>query len=69
MFDEGELTNDPDTSQRIVNNLLSIMLPGVVRSSEELVVNAHDNIFLRFAVVSRVVRRIFVTFLERNRWG
>ncbi|KAI0156091.1 terpene synthase metal binding domain-containing protein [Pestalotiopsis sp. NC0098] len=49
MFDEGELTNDRDTSRRIINNLLSAMLPNVRRTSTEAVVTAHDNIFQRIA--------------------
>ncbi|KAI1393511.1 terpene synthase metal binding domain-containing protein [Hypoxylon trugodes] len=59
MFDEGELTDDPDTSQRIINNLLSAMLPDVKRLSEEPVVKAHDSIYRRFAAGSppSVVKR------------
>ncbi|KAJ2982870.1 hypothetical protein NUW58_g6353 [Xylaria curta] len=59
MFDEGELTNDPITGRRIINNLLSIMLPNVDRSSEELVVTAHDSIYKRFGEGSapRVLER------------
>ncbi|KAK2605505.1 hypothetical protein N8I77_008338 [Diaporthe amygdali] len=52
MFDDGELTNDPDTSQRIISNLLSIMLPDIHRSSDELVVLAHDSIYKRLAAGS-----------------
>jgi hypothetical protein len=52
VFDEGELTDDPITSMRIINNLLSAMLPDVERTSEEPVVAAHDSIYERFAAVS-----------------
>ncbi|KAK8023454.1 terpene synthase [Apiospora marii] len=49
MFDEGELRDDPDTSQRIVHNLLSIMGPERQRTSEEPVVMAHDSFYQQFA--------------------
>ncbi|KAI0460034.1 terpene synthase metal binding domain-containing protein [Xylaria acuta] len=51
MFDEGQLRNDPITSQHIINNLLSIMLPDRDRSSEEVVVTVHDSIYKRFTAV------------------
>ncbi|KAI3339675.1 terpene synthase metal binding domain-containing protein [Ustulina deusta] len=49
MFDEGELTEDPVGSERIINNLLSIMLPEAPRTSQQPVVTAHDDIFKRLA--------------------
>ncbi|KAK8092575.1 hypothetical protein PG999_014774 [Apiospora kogelbergensis] len=49
VFDEGELRDDPDTSQRIVHNLLSIMVPEVQRTSEEPVVMAHDSFYQELA--------------------
>ena len=52
MFDEGELTEDPVGSERIINNLLNIMVPDAPRTSEQPVVTAHDDIFTRLAAVS-----------------
>ena len=53
MFDEGELRHDLETSRHIINNLLSTMLPGADRTSGELVVQAHYNIYKRLAAVSQ----------------
>ncbi|KAI1299706.1 terpene synthase metal binding domain-containing protein [Xylaria venustula] len=61
-FDDGELTKDPQAAERLIKNVLSIMVPGVTRSSEELVVSTHDDIYLRLSagsppgVVKRYVR-------------
>lgn len=52
VFDEGELTDDPVASRRVIDNLLSAMVPGSERTSEEPAVTAHDSIFQRFAAVS-----------------
>jgi hypothetical protein len=52
VFDEGELTEDPAGSERIINNLLSVMLPDRPRTSQQPVVAAHDDIFTRLAAVS-----------------
>ncbi|KAI1811307.1 terpene synthase metal binding domain-containing protein [Poronia punctata] len=59
MFDEGELTEDPIGSEKIINNLLNIMRPDTPHSSHQqpTVVTAHDDIFRRLASGSARTRR------------
>ncbi|KAH8164929.1 hypothetical protein CIB48_g3318 [Xylaria polymorpha] len=66
VFDEGELTNDPQASRSIINNLLSTLLPEVVRSSAEPVVTAHDSIYERFknGSKSRTVQRYITAMTD-----
>jgi hypothetical protein len=57
VFDDGELKDDPTSSRRIVDNLLSVMVPELKRTSQEPIVDAHDDIYARFAAVSLPARR------------
>ncbi|KAI1172830.1 terpene synthase metal binding domain-containing protein [Nemania sp. FL0916] len=50
LFDEGELGWDVESSQKIVNELLPVMLPSNIdRWSDNPIIQAHDSIFRRLA--------------------
>lgn len=52
VFDEGVLKSDPDSSQRMISNLLATMISGAKRTTGEPVIIAHDSIYRRIIAVS-----------------